>query len=197
MKKVLACLLVVVLAFCMTVISVSAATPSPETNGIVSGIKVTDKNDQTVSFKLNKIDGKVTQEFQTELKELKKETNDDTLKVVAQYDATVADNAEFPVSVTLDVLGVSASSKVYVMVKERNNGALKVFETTLQKGKITFTLDAPIESLAITTDKATAAQVEKENNVLSPQTSDASTFVIIAGVLSVLALGFVFKKVKA
>ncbi len=226
MKKLLACLLVVVLAFSMTLLSVSAAIDSPQASGIVSNVQAIDKNDEVVSFELEKVDGKVKPDFQTELKELKEEKKDDSLKVVAQYDAKIVGEPEFPVVVTLNVLGVSASSKVYVMVKEKNvsltsekdqapkvitlsnvynlkattlaaNDGIKVFETTVENGKITFTLEKEIESLAIVVDKATAVNVEKENNTVSPQTSDNSVMVAIVAILSLGFTLLVYKKVKA
>ncbi len=228
MKKLLACLLVVILAFGMTVATVSAATASPEAEGIVSAVQATDKNKEVVSFELEKIDGKVTQEFQNELKDLKKESGDNTLKVVAQYEAEIIGKPAFPIDVTLNVLGVSASSKVYVIVKEKSdvaltaqkneepkvitlsnvynvkattlaaaNDNLKVFETKVENGKISFTLEKPIESLAIVADNVTATNVEKENNVVSPQTSDNTVMVAMIAILSLAFMGLVYNKVKA
>lgn len=226
MKKLLACLLVVILSFGMCLVTVSATTASPQANGIVSNIEATDSSNSNVNFNLKKIDGKVTTDFQTQLKALKTEKKDDSLKVVAQYGAEVIGNPKFPVKVTLSVLGVSSSSKVYVMVKEKNvtttsdkdnepkvitlsnvydlkattlaaTSGIKVFETTVENGKISFTLERNIESLAIVTDKTTAANVEKENNVPSPQTGDNSAIVTMIAILSLAFTLLVYKKVKA
>ena len=195
MKKILAVLLTLVLVFAMGTMAVCAATASPEVNGIISGTEIKDADGADVSIKFEKIDGKVTTEFQKELKDLKKESEDSNIKVVAQYEVKTEGTPKYPVTVTLDVLGVSASSKVYVMVQEGSN--VKTIETTVVNGKITFTIDNAIQKIAIVTDKATATNVEKENNVLSPQTGDASLLVVVMGVLAVVAAGFVFKKVKA
>ncbi len=195
MKKTLVILLTLVLVFAMGTMAVSAATASPEVNGIISGTEIKDADSKDVVVEFVKIDGKVTTEFQNELKDLKKESGDNNIKVVAQYEVKVEGTPKYPLTVTLDVLGVSASSKVYVMVKEGNN--VKTIETTVVNGKITFTVENAIQKIAIVTDKATATNVEKENNVLSPQTGDASVMVAVMGVLAFVAAGFVFKKVKA
>ena len=196
MKKKLALLLTLVLVFAIGTMAVSAATSaSPEVNGIISGTEIKDADSKDVSVEFVKIDGKVTTEFQNELKDLKKESGDNNVKVVAQYEVKVEGTPKYPLTVTLDVLGVSTASKVYVMVKEGAN--VKTIETTVVNGKITFTIENAIQKIAIVTDKATAANVEKENDVLSPQTGDASLLVVVMGVLAVVAAGFVFKKVKA
>ena len=196
MKKTLAILLTLVLVFAMGTMAVSAATSaSPEVNGIISGTEIKDADSKDVSVEFVKIDGKVATEFQNELKDLKKESGDNNIKVVAQYEVKTEGTPKYPLTVTLDVLGVSASSKVYVMVKEGDN--VKTIETTVVNGKITFTVENAIQKIAIVTDKATATNVEKENNVLSPQTGDASVMVAVMGVLAFVAAGFVFKKVKA
>lgn len=226
MKKLLACLLVVILSFGMCLGSVSAATASPHANGIVSNISAIDSDNSVVSFNIKKIDSKVPSDFQAELKELKTEKKDDSLKVVAQYGTEVIGNPKFPVKVTLNVLGVSSSSKVYVMVKEKAvtttsvkdneskvitlsnaydlkattlaaSNEIKVFETTVEDGKITFTLERNIETLAIVADKATATNVEKANNVTSPQTGDNSVIVTMIAILSLAFTLLVYKKVKA
>ena len=195
MKKILAVLLTLVLVFAIGTMAVSAATASPEVNGIISGTEIKDADSKDVAVDFEKIDGKVTTEFQNELKDLKKESGDNNIKVVAQYEVKAEGTPKYPLTVTLDVLGVSASSKVYVMVQEGSN--VKTIETTVVNGKITFTIDNAIQKIAIVTDKATATNVEKENNVLSPQTGDASLLVVVMGVLAIVAAGFVFKKVKA
>lgn len=195
MKKILAVLLTMVLVLAMGTMAVSAADASPEVNGIISGTEIKDADSKDVEIDFEKIDGKVTTDFQEGLKDLKKESGDNNLKVVAQYDVKTEGTPKYPVSVTLDVLGVSDSSKVYVMVQEGSN--VKAIETTVVNGKITFKVENAISKIAIVVDKATAANVEKENNVLSPQTGDFSVMVAVMGVLAAVAAGFVFKKVKA
>lgn len=195
MKKTLAILLTIILVLAMGTMAVSAASASPEVNGVISGAEIKDKQEKDVDMDFEKIDGKVTTEFQDNLKELKKESGVDNLKVVAQYNVKAQGNPEYPVKVTLDVLGVSADSKVYVMVQEDNN--VKTIETKVVNGKITFSIEKAIQKFAIVVDKATAQNVEKENNVLSPQTGDFSMAVVVMGVIALMAVAFGFKKVKA
>lgn len=195
MKKTLAILLTIILVLAMGTMAVSAASASPEVNGVISGAEIKDKQEKDVDMDFEKIDGKVTTEFQDNVKELKKESGVDNLKVVAQYNVKAQGNPEYPVKVTLDVLGVSADSKVYVMVQEDNN--VKTIETKVVNGKITFSIEKAIQKFAIVVDKATAQNVEKENNVLSPQTGDFSMAVVVMGVIALMAVAFGFKKVKA
>jgi len=195
MKKLLAVLLAMVLVFAMGTMAVSAASASPEVNGIISGTEIKDADSKEVEIDFEKIDGKVTKDFQEGLKDLKKESGEDNLKVVAQYDVKTEGTPKYPVTVTLDVLGVSSSSKVYVMVQEGDN--VKAIETTVVDGKITFTIEKAISRIAIVADKTTATNVEKANNVLSPQTGDNFVMVAVMGVMALVAAGFVFKKVNA
>ena len=194
MKKILVLLLAVILAFGMMAVSVSAVK-SPEANGVVSGVNAEDSNGKVFTIKLKKIDGKVIKDFADALELLKKESGEDNIKIVAQYDVNIIGTPEYPVTITLDVLGISASSKVYVLVQE--GSVIKALEAIVTDGKITFTIDSAIQKLAIVVDKDTAANVEKENNVLSPQTRDNSVAVAFVGVLVAVAAGFAFKKVKA
>lgn len=193
MKKLLVLVLTVVLAFGAAAISVSAAK-SPEANGVVSGVQAQDSNGKDFSIKLKKIDGKVIKVFADALELLKKESGEDNLKIVAQYDVNIIGTPKYPLTITLDVLGISASSKVYILVQE--GSVIKALEATVSDGKITFTIDSAIQKLAIVVDKKTAANVEKENNVLSPQTADRSLVVFI-GVFAIALAGFAFKKIKA
>lgn len=194
MKKILVSLLAVILVFAMTTVSVCAATASPEVNGVVSGTEAKDSQGNEFDIDLKKIDGKVTKEFADGLKTLKEESGEDNLKVVAQYDVSIEGTPEYPITITLNVLGISASSKVYVLVQE--GSVIKAIETVVMNGKISFTIDKAIQKIALVVDKQTAANVEKENNVLSPQTSDVSLAVAVMGVLVAVMAGFAFKKVR-
>lgn len=119
MKKLSAILLTLILVLALGTMAVSAEKAnSPEVKGVVSSIEAKDKAGNIVSLEIVPIDGKVTTNFQSALKDLKKETNDNTLKVVGQYDVKKIGNPEFPVTVTLNVLGISEKSKVYIMIEE-------------------------------------------------------------------------------
>ncbi len=227
MKKLFACLLVLILTFSMSFMTASAA-PSPEANGIISGIEATDANGDEAYVELIKIDGKVKDYFQNGLKDLKKEIGDNTLKVVAQYKVKVVGDPVYDLDVILNVLGISKSSKVYLMVKEgaventsstseakvinlsnvydlkatnlaKSANGVVSFAVDAESGKISFTLEEGVQSLAIVTDGKTAANVEKENDILSPQTSenfDVTPYVAVIALISVLAIAILPKKIK-
>ncbi len=193
MKKILVSLLTVILVLGMTTMSVSAAK-SPEASGVVSGVQAEDSTGKPFEISLEKIDGKVIKEFADGLKTLQDESGESNLKIVAQYDFIIEGTPQYPVTVTLDVLGITASSKVYVLVQE--GSVIKALETTVIDGKITFTIDKAIQKIALVVDKQTATNVEKENNVLSPQTADSSLVVFI-GIFAIALAGFAIKKVRA
>ena len=194
MKKLLVSLLAVILVLVMATVSVCAATASPEVNGVVSGSEAKDSQGNEFDINLKKIDGKVIKEFADGLKTLKEESGEDNLKIVAQYDVLIEGTPVYPVTITLDVLGISASSKVYVLVQE--GSAVKAIETVVMNGRISFTIDKTIQKIALVVDKQTATNVEKENNVLSPQTADSSLVVFI-GIFAAALAGFAIKKVRA
>ena len=146
------------------------------------------------TFKVRKIDGKVNSSFYNTLKGLKDETKNDTLKIVGHYTAEVEGNPKYPLSVTFNVLGISASSEVYVLLQ--NGKEVVSITPTVKDGKITFKLEEAVEKIAIAVDGKTATAVEKENNVLSPQTKDSMIYVVMM-LTGAVALLFVSKKVKA
>ncbi len=192
MKKVLAILLTVVLVAAMGV-TVYAA-PSAEAQGIISGVTVVDTNDNEVNFSVKKIDSKVNKYFNNTLTELKTEKGDKSLKVVGHYDVKVDDDLEYPLTVSLNVLGVSKTSSVYILAQDGND--VVVITPTIDGNKLTFTVDEKFEKFAVVTDGKTATKVEKENDVLSPQTADMSVYVAIAAFIALVAIAVLPKKIK-
>ena len=192
MKKVLAILLMVVLVAAMGITAYAA--PSAEAQGVVSGATAVDKDGNTVDFVLEKIDGKVDKDFQKTLTDLKTEKDDDSLKVVGQYKVIVNDDAKYPLSVSLKVLGISKNSSVHILAKKGKE--VIVITPDVDGNKLSFELDKNFNKIAIVTDGKTADKVEKENGVLSPQTGDATVFVAIAAFISLLGIAFLPKKIK-
>ncbi len=193
MKKLLAFLLTVVLVTTASV-CVAFATPSAEAQGIISGISAIDADKSNASLSVEKIDGKVNKYFYETLADLKDEKNDKTFKVVGHYDLAVEGEPEYPLTVTLDVLGISESSKVYVLV-QKGEDVVTITPKVLD-GKVVFELEEEIEKLAVVTDGKTATKVEKENDVLSPQTRDITLYVALIALVAMVALVIVPKKVK-
>lgn len=196
MKKILAVLVAIVMLASTFTMVAGAYTLSPEVNGIISGINAKDDNGKVVEIFFFKIDGKVVKEFTTSLDNLKKETGNDDLKVVAQYDNKISDNVKYPIRITLDVLGVSDTSTAYVLVYTAE-GQTKAIEATVSNGKITFDATEKFVKVSIVVDKKTADKVEKENNITSPQTQDYTKVAVFALFASLLATVIVYKKVKA
>lgn len=193
MKKVLAFLLTVVLVVSASV-CVAFAASSPEAQGVISGITAIDANNQETKVSFEKIDGKVNKNFYNTLQGLKDEEKDSTLKVVGHFEVEVDGKPEYPLTVTLDVLGISKSSKVFVMLQKGKETV--VVEPTVKNGKVIFEIDEEYDKMALVTDGKTATKVEKENDVLSPQTFDATIYVMMIAVMA-MAVIFVTKKVKA
>ncbi len=194
MKKVLAFLLTVVLV-ATAGICVAFAAPSAEAQGVISGITAIDADKNEADVSVEKIDGKVNKYFYKTLQGLKDEAKDKSLKVVGHYDVEVEGEPEYPLTITLDVLGISKSSKVFILLQ---NGKDVVSVTPeVKNGKVVFELEEEVEKLAIVTDGKTATKVEKENDVLSPQTGDMTAYVILAVFAALVGLVVVPKKLKA
>lgn len=194
MKKVLAFLLTMVLV-ASACVCVAFAAPSKEAQGIISGITAIDVEEMDVNISVEKIDSKVNKPFQEAVKGLKDEAKDKTLKVVGHYDLEVEGDPEYPLTVSMDVLGISKSSKVYVLVQKGDD--VVTITPTVKNGKIVFELEEAADKIAIVTDGKTATKVEKENDVLAPQTGDMGVFVAVIAVLAMAAFVLVPKKVKA
>ncbi len=192
MKKVLAILLMVVLVAAMGVTAYAA--PSAEAQGVISGVTAVDGDDNEVNFAIEKIDGKVNKEFQKTVADLKTEKGDKSLKVVGHYDVEVDEDANYPLSVSLNVLGVSKNSSVYILAQ--NGDEVVVITPEVKDGKLVFEVEEEFEKFAVVTDGKTANKVEKENDVLSPQTGDVTVFVAIAAFISLVAIAFLPKKIK-
>ncbi len=193
MKKVVAFLLTVVLVMSASV-CVAIAAPSAEAQGVISGAIATDKNDQKIEIVVEKIDKKVDTKFYNVLTGLKDETKQKDLKIVGHYDVDIDKKAEYPLNVVLDVLGISSSSDVYVLVQKGDE--VVTITPTIKDGKVIFELDEEVDKVALVTDKKTADKVEDETGELSPQTSDSMGYAVMLFVAAV-AVFFVSKKVKA
>ena len=188
MKKVLAILLAMLVIVSIGSTAVFAAKPSREPNGIVSEVFPD-------CIILEKIDEQINKVIKDVIEELKKEEDDDTLKPVDWYDIIVIGNPKFDVEVTLGVLGVKPSSKVYILLE--NKETVEVIRPKVENGKIIFDLPKGFDRLAIVMDGKSALQVETENGVTSPQTGDVATYAVVIMAVMSLAIVFVSKKVKA
>ena len=123
MKKVLAVLLTAILA--VSALTVAATSVSPEkSSGVI--VSVTGEDADGSALELAVEPTKIDQDVYTNaLENLKKEVNDDNLKIVDQKQLVFKEGKDpkFPLTVVLNVPGVKPTSKVYVLFKAGENQA--------------------------------------------------------------------------
>ena len=123
MKKVLAVLLTAILA--VSALTVAATSVSPEkSSGVI--VSVTGEDADGSALELAVEPTKIDQDVYTNaLENLKKEVNDDNLKIVDQKQLVLKEGKDpkFPLTVVLKVPGVKPTSKVYVLFKAFENQA--------------------------------------------------------------------------
>ena len=123
MKKVLAVLLTAILA--VSALTVAATSVSPEkSSGVI--VSVTGEDADGSALELAVEPTKIDQDVYTNaLENLKKEVNDDNLKIVDQKQLVFKEGKDpkFPLTVVLNVPGVKPTSKVYVLFKAFENQA--------------------------------------------------------------------------
>lgn len=193
MKKILAILLTAVLFVTVSATAVFAL-PSPEAEGVISGITSVDKDGQENCIILEKIDDKVSKDVEDVIEDLKKEEKDETLKPVDHYEIIVIGNPKFEVTVTLDIVGISSTSKVIILLE--NEDGVDVIHPVIKDGKVIFDLPEGYDRLVIVTDGKTASKLDGED-VQSPQTSDITPFVVALMAAAALVVTVNTKKVKA
>ena len=193
MKKILAIILTAVLFVTVSATSVFAL-PSPEAEGVVAGITSVDKNGEENCIILEKIDDKVSNEVEDVIEDLKKEEKDETLKPVDHYEIIVIGKPKFEVTVTLDIVGITSTSKVIILLE--NEDGVDVIHPIIKDGKVTFDLPEGYDRLVIVTDGKTANKLDGED-VQSPQTSDITPFVAVLMAAAGIAVIVNTKKVKA
>ena len=192
MKKILAIILTAVLFVTVSATSVFAL-PSPEAEGVVAGITSVDKNGEENCIILEKIDDKVSNEVEDVIEDLKKEEKDETLKPVDHYEIIVIGKPKFEVTVTLDIVGITSTSKVIILLE--NEDGVDVIHPIIKDGKVTFDLPEGYDRLVIVTDGKTANKLDGED-VQSPQTSDITPFVVLMAAAGIAVIVNT-KKVKA
>ena len=81
----------------------------------------------------------------------------------------------------LNAVNARALSAVQnLAVNTINTAGVKVLETTVVDGKVTFTLEKQVKKFSIVVDGTTAQNVEKENSITSPQTGSNTAAVCSA-----------------
>lgn len=174
----------------ISVMGLSAfAAPSVSSNAVVQKIlSATDKNGTDVDVEIVDIPEEykaVVQEIRSaaKLKEVLGSAYVDTMEVVDVREVRIVGDAskvQFPVTITFEVPGVLATTKVAVL--HYVDGAWKVEPSKAGKGTITATFDS-LSPVAFVVDKSTSA-----SGVTSPKTGQDAG-VTAAAIMVVTALG--------
>lgn len=195
MKKLLAFVLVVVLAF--SAVTANAA-PSPEKlEGVISSATAKDKNGASVKLVLNAstADRAV---YNTALEELKTANGAD-LKIVDHKVITLdgASSPAFPLTVELNIPGVKASSKGFVLFKN-SQGNVEKLNAVMGDGKVTVTINE-LGEFVLVTDSQTVTDINSDGGEAnkSPQTSDNVTPIAVLLLVASAAVAIVsVKKIR-
>lgn len=166
------------------------AAPSPAVSGTVSKVNAaTDASGNAVEVKL----AEVPAQYAEAVAQIK---NVDTLKevlgsafvegmsVVDVKEVTVPEGTTFPVTITFEVPGVTAGTKVAVL--HYNGSAWETIEATAGAGTITATFTS-LSPVAFVVDKNTASSsTAAKTTSTSPKTGESS-MVVVVGMLAMIA----------
>lgn len=160
------------------------AAPSPSVSGSVGDGTGTDANGNAVTVTYGEVDSSLVAELNSaaKLKELLGDAYVEGMTVVDVKDVTVNSDAVFPVTLTFDVPGVTASSKVAFL--HYDGSAWEVVDAKAGDGTMTGTFES-LSPVAFVVDKSAAA------TTTSPKTGE-STMPIVLMAVGVLAVGGVY-----
>lgn len=198
MKKTLAILLTVVMAFTCLSTFASAATDSPEAKGVIASATAKDKDNKEVKITISP--AKSTVDFSSSLAILKTDANKNDLKVVDQREVTAPAGTVFPITITFNVIGVTSNSVAYFLHKKAD-GTVEQIKAITGKDTMTGTFNS-LSPVALVVDNSTAAAVEvaaTTSDATSPKTaSDVATPIAMALVCACAVIaGISVKKIKA
>ncbi|MBQ6848232.1 MAG: hypothetical protein IJO62_04920 [Clostridia bacterium] len=180
MKKIISLALTLIVILSCTVLSISAATSSPEIKDIISSVEVVDANGAKVEVKLEKTD--------VADPDFKPESTDE--KIMTQVKVGMGSTQKYPLSLTVKIDGVKTTSKVYVLAKDEAGAVKKLDTKVLSNGVISFTFDKYYAYVAFVADLKTATQVGT-----SDKTGDFTVPAIACAMLT-SAVAIVYSKKK-
>lgn len=159
------------------------AAPSPSVSGTVTKATGTDADGKAVKVTFNEVDSSLVAELNSvdKLKELLGDAYVEGMTVVDVKDVEV-DSDSYPVTLTFEVPGVTASSKVAFL--HYDGSAWEVVDAKAGDGTMTGTFD-DLSPVAFVVDKSAAA------TTTSPKTGE-STMPIVLMAVGVLAVGGVY-----
>lgn len=195
-KKVAAILTAAVMT--VGVACTAMAAPSPTVSGIVTGVSTaTDASGNAVEVTISAIPA----EYETVCEEVKNvetlktllgSAYEDGMQVVDIKDVTAPEGASFPLTITINVTGVTASSKVAVLHYDTAAGAWEVVSSKAGNGTIEATFNS-LSPVAFVIDGETAAQT---TGTTSPKTGEVPVGAYAGVVAVVAALGLVVVSMK-
>ncbi|MGN0492645.1 MAG: hypothetical protein ACI4F7_03270 [Acutalibacteraceae bacterium] len=193
MKKILAFVLVAVLAF--SAVTANAA-PSPEKlEGVISSATASDSKGTAVKVVLSDATSDRSA-YNTALEELKAANGSD-LKVV-DHKVIALDGTgspTYPLTVELKIPGVKASSKGFVLFKN-SQGTVEKLTATMGDGKVTVTFNE-LGEFVFVTDSQTVTDINSAGANKSPQTSDTATPIAVLLLAASAAVAIVsVKKIR-
>lgn len=166
------------------------AAPSPSVSGVVTSGTAVDSSGKVVDLIISELSDKyqeIAEQLNSEdtLKSLLGDAYVDGMTVIDVKDVSVdGDGIVFPVTITFDVPGVIATTKVAVLHYDTDEEAWEVVPSRAGNGTIEATFDS-LSPVAFVVDKNTMA------SSTSPKTGESTTAVALMAVI-VLAAGGVY-----
>ena len=199
MKKILAFVFTVALAVTAFATTALAADDSPQKlEGVITAVTAVDADGNKVDIELAEPSGSVS-DFDTALAELKQTTGND-LKIIdfKAIRARAGVPMNFPIDVEFKIPGIKASSKGYILFKDKS-GDIEKLDAVMGDGTVKVTVKEEGEFVFVA-DSGTVTDIGSagSGDVTSPVTGDNTLPVMSVMLLAACAAGaFAVKKIKA
>ena len=199
MKKILAFVFTVALAVTAFATTALAADDSPQKlEGVITAVTAVDADGNKVDIELAEPSGSVS-DFDTALAELKQTTGND-LKIIdfKAIRARAGVPMNFPIDVEFKIPGIKASSKGYILFKDKS-GDIEKLDAVMGDGTVKVTVKEEGEFVFVA-DSGTVTDIGSagSGDVTSPVTGDNTLPVMSVMIIAAGAVGiFAVKKIKA
>lgn len=187
--------LVVALAACVG--TTVFAAPSPSATTVVNKVsKAVDKDGNAVEAAIAEVPAEYAEavaEVKTEakLKELLGDFFNENVVVADTKNVTVPDGTQYPVTISFEMKGVTANSKVQILHYDVEKKAWEKIDTTVGEGTVTGTFNS-LSPVAFAVDKTTLSSGVGST---SPKTSASAVSVVaVVGLAAVVAVCGLKKK---
>ena len=199
MKKILAFVFTVALAVTAFATTALAADDSPQKlEGVITAVTAVDADGNRVDIELAEPSGSVS-DFDSALAELKQTTGND-LKIIdfKAIRARAGVPMNFPIDVEFKIPGIKASSKGYILFKDKS-GDIEKLDAVMGDGTVKVTVKEEGEFVFVA-DSGTVTDIGSagSGDVTSPVTGDNTLPVMSVMIIAAGAVGiFAVKKIKA